>query len=252
MFLIWANPLLGPLEGVGHESLDFFRPKQLLLCLSSFRAQKNLYTFMAQHFQLPLLRICPHQKHYRGYPINVIVVSVQYHGMASDNCIIRIQLLFVRWIPYQFNRKTTWLVMAVVRIQIYVRPQLYLKRGWGYNFHHIHRIPRLSYGCDGSILWVMRGCSPDTRICRMMTGSAPSWWKIHAKTFLVPPPPHSTCCSEYLRCVHEIQSSFYVCNIYIVYMRYNPSMCAIFTFCTFICIHYSCMFVLFTHVLTYV
>ena len=24
MFLIWANPLQGPLEGLGHESRDFF------------------------------------------------------------------------------------------------------------------------------------------------------------------------------------------------------------------------------------
>jgi len=29
MFLIWANPLLGPLEGLGHESLNFVEPKQL-------------------------------------------------------------------------------------------------------------------------------------------------------------------------------------------------------------------------------
>ena len=26
MFLMWENPLQGPLEGLGHESQDFFRP----------------------------------------------------------------------------------------------------------------------------------------------------------------------------------------------------------------------------------
>ena len=29
MCLMGTNPLLGPLEGLGHESLDFFGPKQL-------------------------------------------------------------------------------------------------------------------------------------------------------------------------------------------------------------------------------
>ena len=29
--LMGANPLLEPLEGLGHESLNFFGPKQLLL-----------------------------------------------------------------------------------------------------------------------------------------------------------------------------------------------------------------------------
>ena len=29
MILTWTNPLLRPLEGLGHESLNFFGPKQL-------------------------------------------------------------------------------------------------------------------------------------------------------------------------------------------------------------------------------
>ena len=41
MCLMGANPLLGPLEGLGHESLNFFGPKKVL-------------TFMAQPFQWPL------------------------------------------------------------------------------------------------------------------------------------------------------------------------------------------------------
>jgi hypothetical protein len=32
-----VNPLLGPLEGVGPENLDFFGPKQHLLELRSFQ-----------------------------------------------------------------------------------------------------------------------------------------------------------------------------------------------------------------------
>jgi len=37
-----ANPLLGPLEGLGHESLYLFGPKQLSLHSSCFRAPKSL------------------------------------------------------------------------------------------------------------------------------------------------------------------------------------------------------------------
>jgi len=41
MFLMRANPLQGPLEGLGDESLDFFGPKKVS-------------TLMAQPFQWPL------------------------------------------------------------------------------------------------------------------------------------------------------------------------------------------------------
>jgi len=34
--------ILGQLEGLGHENLDFFGPKQLSLRSSCFRAQKSL------------------------------------------------------------------------------------------------------------------------------------------------------------------------------------------------------------------
>ena len=40
MCLMGANPLQGPLEGLGHESRDFFGPKKVK-------------TFMAQPFQWP-------------------------------------------------------------------------------------------------------------------------------------------------------------------------------------------------------
>ena len=36
--LMGANPLRGPFEGLGHESLNFFGPKQLSLRSSCFRA----------------------------------------------------------------------------------------------------------------------------------------------------------------------------------------------------------------------
>ena len=42
MCLIGANPLLGPLEGLDYESLNFFGPKQLSVCSSGFRAPKSL------------------------------------------------------------------------------------------------------------------------------------------------------------------------------------------------------------------
>ncbi len=42
MILMRENPLLGPLEGVGPENLDFFGPKWSRLSRCHFRAQKSL------------------------------------------------------------------------------------------------------------------------------------------------------------------------------------------------------------------
>ena len=42
MCLMGANPLIEPLEGLCHESLNFFGPKQVSLGSSCFRAQKSL------------------------------------------------------------------------------------------------------------------------------------------------------------------------------------------------------------------
>jgi len=59
-WLLWfwcgAKTLLGPLEGLGNASLDFFEPKQLSLCSSCFRAQKSLDFHGPTH---PMARIMP-------------------------------------------------------------------------------------------------------------------------------------------------------------------------------------------------
>ncbi len=42
MIFLWANPLLGPLEGEGPENVDSFEPKwQLALLFSSFQGPKT-------------------------------------------------------------------------------------------------------------------------------------------------------------------------------------------------------------------
>ncbi len=52
MILMGANPLLGPLEGVGPENLDFFGPNGIRYACGHFRAQK-VSIFRARPFQWP-------------------------------------------------------------------------------------------------------------------------------------------------------------------------------------------------------
>jgi hypothetical protein len=55
MILMGENPLLGQLEGVGPENLDFFGPNGTRFTRCHFRAHP---------FQWPSKWICPHQSQY--------------------------------------------------------------------------------------------------------------------------------------------------------------------------------------------
>jgi hypothetical protein len=64
MVLMWANPLLGPLEGEGPENLDFLGLNSTRVSRCHFRAQKNL-DFQCPPLPMPFeMDTWPHQNRY--------------------------------------------------------------------------------------------------------------------------------------------------------------------------------------------
>jgi hypothetical protein len=68
MILLRANPLLGPLEGVDPENLDFLRLKMALALLAAISGPKKVSIFRAHPFQWPLKWMLPASKSLRPAP----------------------------------------------------------------------------------------------------------------------------------------------------------------------------------------
>jgi hypothetical protein len=68
IILLRANPLLGPLEEVGPESLDFLTPKMALALLVTISGPKKASIFRAHPFQWPLKWMLPASKSLRPAP----------------------------------------------------------------------------------------------------------------------------------------------------------------------------------------
>jgi hypothetical protein len=68
MILMRANPLLGPLEGVGPENLDFLWAQIALALLVAISGPKKVEIFSAHPFQWPSKWIFPTSKSFRPAP----------------------------------------------------------------------------------------------------------------------------------------------------------------------------------------
>jgi hypothetical protein len=70
MILMGANPLLGPLEGVGPEYRDIFETQMALASLDVISVPKIILIFRSPPFQWPSSWICPHQNDFVPRHIN--------------------------------------------------------------------------------------------------------------------------------------------------------------------------------------
>jgi hypothetical protein len=78
MILMRENPLLGPLEGVSPDNLDFLGPNGTHFACCHFRAQKSL-NFQGHPFQWLSKWIFPHQNHYVQRHINNRYINSYFH-----------------------------------------------------------------------------------------------------------------------------------------------------------------------------